>query len=115
MDIRLSLDTDWDYHVLGRRSFIGLPSAEFVRLSERSKMVLGRSLVLGCISLASLIAAAPQSYADWSGICSCKSEACHGRWELRAESMKGLHDQCTHRTGDHGFLSRVHRVHQQRV
>jgi hypothetical protein len=78
-------------------------------------MILRRFLVLGWLSLATLITAGSKSHADWSGICSCKSEACHGRWELRAESMKGLHDQCTRRTGDNGFLSRVHRRHRQQA
>jgi hypothetical protein len=85
------------------------------RWREEVQMIMRRLLTLGFLSLATLITAGSQSHADWSGTCSCKSEACHGRWELRAESMKGLRDQCIRRTGDNGFLSRVHRQHHRQA
>jgi len=37
------------------------------------KMSVRSSVVPGCLVLAILVAAASQSHADWTGICSCKS------------------------------------------
>jgi hypothetical protein len=68
---------------------------------------LKRNLVLG-LSLMSLFVSTSQSHADVIGTCSCKSDACHGRWELRAANMRGLRDQCIKHAGEHGLLSRVH-------
>jgi hypothetical protein len=74
-------------------------------------MCVRRAIALGCFSLGMVVAAASQSYAEWTGTCSCKSEGCHGRWQLRAASVEDLHHLCSRRTDEHGFLSRVHRVH----
>jgi hypothetical protein len=75
-------------------------------------MLLKRNLVIG-LSLISLFVSASQSHADVIGTCSCNSDACHGRWELKAANMRSLHDQCIKHAGEHGLLSRVHRRTKQ--
>jgi len=64
---------------------------------------------LVCLSLAGLLVASSPSYAEVLGTCSCKSDTCRGRWELRAANLKALRAQCRAKTDDRGLLSRVHR------
>jgi hypothetical protein len=63
------------------------------------------------LALACLLGITLVARADVSGICSCRSATCHGRWELRATSMAALRAECHAKVGDHGFLSKVHRSH----
>jgi hypothetical protein len=71
-------------------------------------MLLKFCLVLG-LSLGALFGAVSMSRADVLGTCSCRSNACHGRWELKAENIRSLREQCITHAGAHGRLSRVHR------
>jgi hypothetical protein len=71
-------------------------------------MLLKICLVLG-LSLGALFGAVSVSRADVLGTCSCGSNACRGRWELRAENIRSLREQCIMHAGPHGRLSRVHR------
>jgi hypothetical protein len=69
----------------------------------------GTSVLL--LALTCLLGITLVARADVSGICSCKSATCHGRWELRATNMSALREECHTKVGDHGFLSKVHRSH----
>jgi hypothetical protein len=73
------------------------------------QMISGRRFALVCLSLAGLFVASSPSRAEVLGTCSCKTDTCRGRWELRAANLKALRTQCRAKTDDHGLLSRVHR------
>jgi hypothetical protein len=63
------------------------------------------------LALACLLGITLVARADVSGICSCRSATCHGRWEVRATNMAALRAECHAKVGDHGFLSKMHRMH----
>jgi hypothetical protein len=69
-----------------------------------------RGSVLLLLALASVLGTSAISRADVIGTCSCRSENCNDKWELRAASMTGLRAQCRAKSAGHGFLSRVHRA-----
>jgi hypothetical protein len=73
------------------------------------QMISGRRFALVCLSSAVLLVASSSSRAEVAGTCSCKSDTCGGRWELRAANLKALRAQCRAKTDDRGLLSRVHR------
>jgi hypothetical protein len=61
------------------------------------------------VGLTGVLAIPSIGRAEVSGICSCRSATCHGRWELRATNTTALRAECHAKVGDHGFLSKVHR------
>jgi hypothetical protein len=73
---------------------VGYCGTQFDTCNKGLKMSVRSSVVPGCLALAILVAAASQSHAEWAGICSCKSDACHGRWQLKASNVRDLHNQC---------------------
>ena len=69
------------------------------------------SVFIFLVALIGVLAIPSIARANVSGICSCRSATCHGRWELRAANMTALRAECHAKVGDHGFLSKVHRSH----
>jgi hypothetical protein len=74
-------------------------------------MASARGSILIVLAGLTLLGMPSIARADVSGICSCRSATCHGRWELRAANMTALRAECHAKVGDHGFLSKVHRSH----
>jgi hypothetical protein len=88
-------------------AFATTPGIKLERFDMTSRRV---NVLVSILVLAGVVGTSSISRADVTGTCSCNSATCHGRWELRATNMTALRAECHAKVGEHGFLSKVHRI-----